>query len=65
MPIIAVFYGDFCRADSVVREVFDRSGHRLITDANVIDEAVEHIRDGSITNDVYDPQTARLVTSAP
>ena len=28
----------------------------------VIDEAVERIRDGSITDVVYDPQTARLVT---
>lgn len=27
----------------------------------VIDEAVQHIRDGSITNVVYDPQTARLI----
>lgn len=29
----------------------------------VIDEAVEHIRDGSITEVVYDPTTARLVRS--
>ena len=28
---------------------------------HVIDEAVQHIRDGSITDVVYDPQTARLV----
>ncbi|MDX1251247.1 MAG: GIY-YIG nuclease family protein [Gammaproteobacteria bacterium] len=28
---------------------------------HVIDEAVQRIRDGSITNVVYDPQTARLV----
>ena len=27
----------------------------------VIDEAVQHIRDGSITTMVYDPKTARLV----
>jgi CheY-like chemotaxis protein len=40
MPNISVFYGDFCRADSVVREVFDRSGYRLITDAGIVDEAV-------------------------
>ena len=29
MPVIAVFHGDFCRADSVVREVFDRSADAL------------------------------------
>lgn len=27
----------------------------------VVDEAVQHIRDGSITNMIYDPRTARLV----
>jgi Meiotically Up-regulated Gene 113 (MUG113) protein len=31
---------------------------------HVIDEAVQHIRDGSITNMVYDPATARLVEHA-
>lgn len=31
---------------------------------HVIDEAVQHIRDGSITNKVYDPATARLVDQA-
>ncbi|NNG12705.1 MAG: response regulator [Halobacteria archaeon] len=41
MSNISVFYGDFCRADSVVREVFDRTGCRLITDANILDVAVE------------------------
>ena len=41
MPNISVFYGDFCRADSVVREVFDRTGCRLVTDANILDAAVE------------------------
>lgn len=40
MPNISVFYGEFCRADSVVREVFERTGGRLITDANVLDDAV-------------------------
>jgi hypothetical protein len=29
----------------------------------VIDEALERIRDGSITDAVYDPQTARLVNA--
>jgi len=41
MPNISVFYGDFCRADSVVREVFDRTGFRLTTDANILDAAAE------------------------
>jgi CheY-like chemotaxis protein len=41
MPNISVFYGEFCRADSVVREVFERTGGRLITDANIVDDAVE------------------------
>lgn len=41
MSNISVFYGDFCRADSVVREVFDRTGCRLITDANILDVAEE------------------------
>ena len=31
---------------------------------NVIDEAVERIRDGSITDVAYDPQTARLVSAS-
>ncbi|UCE76990.1 MAG: response regulator [Gammaproteobacteria bacterium] len=41
MPNISVFYGEFCRADSVVREVFDRTGCRLVTDANILDAAAE------------------------
>ena len=28
---------------------------------HVIDEAVQYLRDGSITDVVYDPETARLV----
>ena len=31
---------------------------------HVIDEAVERIRDGTIKELVYDPQTARLMTGA-
>ncbi|MEN2976696.1 GIY-YIG nuclease family protein [Tistrella sp. 25B02-3] len=31
----------------------------------VIDDAVGRIRDGSITGVVYDPDTARLVATAP
>ncbi len=39
MADISVFYGEFCRADSVLREVFERTGCRLITDANILDDA--------------------------
>lgn len=41
MPNISVFYGEFCRADSVVREVFDRSNYLLLTDSNILDHAAE------------------------
>jgi hypothetical protein len=45
----------------------DRFGHPVkprewfLVPLHVIDEAVQRIRDGSITDVVYDPQTARLV----
>jgi hypothetical protein len=45
----------------------DRFGHPVkprewfLVPLNVIDEAVERIRDGSITDMVYDPKMARLV----
>lgn len=45
----------------------DRFGHPVkprewfLVPLQVIDEAVQHIRDGSITEVVYDPKTARLV----
>jgi Meiotically up-regulated gene 113 len=45
----------------------DRFGHPVkprewfLVPLNVIDEAVQHIRDGSITEVIYDPKTARLV----
>jgi len=48
----------------------DRFGHPVkprewfLVPLQVIDEAVQHIRDGSITTMVYDPITARLVSSA-
>jgi len=41
MPNISVFYGEFCKADSVVREMFDRSGCHLITDANILATAAD------------------------
>ena len=46
----------------------DRFGHPVkprewfLVPLHVIDEAVERIRDGSITGFAYDPQTARLVS---
>lgn len=46
----------------------DRFGHPVkprewfLVPLHVIDEAVERIRDGSITDMVYDPRTARLVS---
>jgi hypothetical protein len=46
----------------------DRFGHPVkprewfLVPLHVIDEAVERIRDGSITDVAYDPQTARLVS---
>lgn len=45
----------------------DRFGHPVkprewfLVPLHVIDEAVERIRDGSITDFAYDPQTARLI----
>ena len=47
----------------------DRFGHPVrprewfLVPLHVIDEAVQRIRDGSIASMVYDPQTARLVTT--
>jgi len=48
----------------------DRFGHPVkprewfLVPLNVIDEAVQRIRDGSITDVIYDPKTARLVAFA-
>jgi hypothetical protein len=48
----------------------DRFGHPVkprewfLVPLHVINEAVERIRDGSVTNVVYDPTTARLVAAA-
>jgi hypothetical protein len=47
--------------------IADRFGHPVkprewfLVPLHVIDEAVQHIRDGSITEVIYDPQSARLV----
>jgi len=49
--------------------ILDRFGHPVrprewfLVPLHVIDEAVQCIRDGSITNVIYDPQTARLVAT--
>lgn len=49
--------------------IHDRFGHPVkpkewfLVPLQVIDEAVKRIRDGSITNFVYDPKTATLVSS--
>ncbi|WP_339818786.1 GIY-YIG nuclease family protein [Paenibacillus sp. FSL R7-0216] len=50
--------------------IHDRFGHPVrpqewfLVPLHVIDEAVSRIRDGSITNVIYDPRTASLVGSA-
>lgn len=36
MPHISVFSGAFCGGESVVREVFDRTGGELLTDRNLV-----------------------------
>lgn len=49
----------------------DRFGHPVqpqewfLVPLFVVDEAVERIKDGTITSCVYDPKAARLVTAAP
>jgi len=51
--------------------IHDRFGYPVrprewfLVPLHVIDEAVERIRDGSITDVVYDPKTAQLVGKAP
>jgi hypothetical protein len=48
----------------------DRFGHPVkprewfLVPLHVIDEAVQRIRDGSITDVVYDPETARMASVA-
>lgn len=52
-------------------EIKDRFGHPVkprewfLVPLSVIDEAVDRIRDGSITRLVYDPSNARLVPGSP
>ena len=42
MSIIAIFSGSFCLADDITREVSARTGHRLITDDEIITAASDH-----------------------
>jgi hypothetical protein len=52
-------------------EIKDRFGHPVkprewfLVPLSVIDEAVDRIRDGTITELVYDPSSARLVPGSP
>ncbi|MBC8209286.1 MAG: response regulator [Desulfobulbaceae bacterium] len=39
MSCITIFSGDFCHGSSVVKEVLDRTGYKLITDNTLINEA--------------------------
>jgi len=39
MSVIDVFSGVFCRPESVVREVIDRTGYKLVTDRDLVAEA--------------------------
>jgi hypothetical protein len=57
---------DPARLDIEVRDRFDRpvrAREWFLVPFFVIDEAVERIKDGTITQFVYDPQSARLVES--
>lgn len=57
------------RAAQLDLSIEDRFGNPVkprewfLVPLQVIDEAVQRIRDGSITDVVYDPQTARLVVA--
>ncbi len=39
MPVITVFSGVYCKTDSVVKEVIETAGHKLVTDAELAEEA--------------------------
>jgi len=41
MPVLTIFNGLFCHAEAVVRDVMDSTGHRLITDDDIITRAVQ------------------------
>lgn len=41
MPNISIFSGDFCNGSSVVRELLDRTGCKLVTEHTVLSKAVE------------------------
>ncbi len=66
----ALFHKLFAPARLTIT-INDRFGHPVqpeewfLVPLFVIDEAVERIKDGSITTYLYDPQAARLVTATP
>ena len=62
LPVIQQAVGQF--SDTPGRpEIGGRGSRRewFLVPLSVIDDAVQRIRDGSITDVVYDPKTARLV----
>ena len=59
--------GHRCRLDRKTRrsakpEYVAHELERFLVPLQVIDEAVQRIRDGSITSTIYDPQSARLIS---
>ena len=41
MPVIAIFSGQFCSADAVIRDIIDSTGYRLVVDKQIIGNAAE------------------------
>jgi hypothetical protein len=39
MSVITVFSGNFCKEDSVVQEVINSTGYRLVTDKSLVSDA--------------------------
>ncbi len=42
MPAISIFSGAFCNGERVIQDVFDSTGHQLITDDMIVDNASEY-----------------------
>ena len=67
IPWMALFPHRILAPAQLDLTIQDRFGHPVrprewfLVPLHVIDEAVERIRDGSITDVVYDPASARLV----
>jgi hypothetical protein len=56
----------YAQIDLTITDRFGQPVHPrewFLVPLHVIDQAVQHIRDGSITNMIYDPRAARLVQS--